>query len=319
MTKLKWGTVGDRFYETGTDRGVLYLDGLGVAWNGLVSVQESPSGGEAKESYIDGVKYANRSAPEDFSATIEAYTYPTEFEACDGFLSMANGLQVTQQARKPFGLAYRTKVGNDLDGLDHAYKIHLIYNALATPSNRQYKSLSDSPEAITFSWKISTKPVKFDDPYFGMTYGAHVVIDSRVVYPWALEALEAFLYGSDTKPPRFPTPDELLRLFVDNALLKVMDNGDGTWTATGPDEAFVIDKKDPIVIADINDPGTFVIQNNSIAPDTVDVGLFLIPAAGLTEDPNNPGLYETTLDGLFSISWPSAIMLDTEKYTISSL
>lgn len=241
MTKLIWGTVGERFYETGVDRGVLYLDGAsGVPWNGLISVSESPSGGEAKPYYQDGFKYANSAAPEEFNASIEAYTYPDEFAVCDGTSAMANGLYITQQQRKSFGLSYRTRVGNDVSNIDHGYKIHIIYNAQANPSEKSYSTSSDDPEASTFSWDISTRQTKFEDPSFGVKYGSHLILDSRIIYPWAMEIIEKTLYGDATTEPSLPDPQTLLSLFVDNALLKITDNGDGTWTAVGPDEAITM-------------------------------------------------------------------------------
>lgn len=238
MTRLSWEGVGEKFFETGVDRGVLYVKGQeGVPWIGLATVSESPSGGDTKEVYLDGLKIVNRSKPEDFKASIEAYTYPREFEECEGAQELANGLRVTQQSRKMFDLCYRTKIGNDIDGIDHAYKLHLIYNALAAPTDKDYESISDDTEPSTFSWDISTRPVRFEDPFFGVKYGAHLVLDSRVVYPWAMEAVENVLYGTETTPPNMPTPEELLELFIDNALVKVIDNGDGTFSVTGPDEA----------------------------------------------------------------------------------
>lgn len=238
MTQLRWNTIGDKFFEAGVDRGVLYLDGAeGIPWNGLISVSESPSGGESQAYYLDGVKSVNRASPEDFAATLEAYTYPLEFETCDGSEEIANGLSITQQRRKPFGLSYRTLIGNDVDGLNHAYKIHILYNALAGPSEKTHETLNDETDPSTFSWEISTRPVKFEDAAFGVKYGAHLVLDSRVVYPWALEVVENVLYGTETTEARLPTPQELLALFVDNALMKVTDNGDGTFTVVGPDQA----------------------------------------------------------------------------------
>lgn len=238
MTKLSWAGTGEKYFEAGVDRGVLYIDGQdGVPWIGLIKVSENPNGGDARETYLDGIKIVNRSRPEDFKASIEAFTYPTEFEECEGAETLANGLRATQQNRKMFGMSYRTKVGNDIDSLQHAYKIHLIYNALAAPTGKDYESLSDSSDPMTFSWDISTRPVRFEDPFFGVRYTAHLVLDSRVIYPWALSAVEDVLYGTDTTSPRLPDPQELLGLFVDNALLKVVDNGDGTWTITGPDTA----------------------------------------------------------------------------------
>jgi hypothetical protein len=237
MTELTWGNYGERYFETGVDRGVLYIPGEdGVAWNGLVSVNESPDGGESTPYYIDGVKYANRSAPEEYKATIEAYTYPDEFARCDGSASIdqeSKGLLATQQGRKPFGFSYRTRLGNDDLATNFGYKIHIVYNALAAPSEKSYQSTSDEPEALSFSWAITTTPIIVSS---SGAYGSHLVIDTKTTWPWVVEALEQLLYGTEDTPPTLPTPQELIDLFVDNALLKITDNGDGTWTAEGPDE-----------------------------------------------------------------------------------
>ena len=235
MTKLTWDAVGERFYEAGTDRGVLYVDGIGHPWNGLVSVDESPSGGEVEHYYQDGVPYVSETKTEEFKAKIEAYTYPNAFILCDGSFEMAQGVYVGQQERKPFGLTYRTLIGNDLEEQDHGYKLHIIYEAFAQPASKSYSTLGERSDASTFSWGISTRPVKFEDAAFGLKYGAHIVLDSREVYPWAMAALEEVLYGTADAEPRLPTPRELLDIFIDNALLKITDNGNGTWTAEGPD------------------------------------------------------------------------------------
>jgi hypothetical protein len=174
MTRLNWDVVGERTFETGVDRGVLYVDGSdGVPWNGLISVSESPSGADLSEYYIDGIKYLQLLAGEEFTATIDAFTYPDEFASCDGTRSVGNGLFVTQQPRKGFSLSYRSQVGNDVDGISHGYKIHVVYNALAAPSARQRNSLSDSIAPLNFSWQISTKPPRFA----GYKPTAHLVID----------------------------------------------------------------------------------------------------------------------------------------------
>jgi hypothetical protein len=231
-----WGSVGDRFYEAGVDRGVLYPEGLmGVVWNGLISISESPTGGGARPYYLDGIKYASPSAQEEWGASIEAYTYPDEFELCDGTESMAQGLFINQQSRRSFGLSYRTRIGNDIDGESHGYKLHLIYNAQADPTEKSYQSIGDASDPLTFNWQLSSRPVKFVDPAFGVKYGSHLVLDSTKVYPWAMRAVEELLYGTLINEPRLPSPQELINLFVDNALLKITDNGDGTWTADGPD------------------------------------------------------------------------------------
>lgn len=238
---MVWNSVGDRYFETGVDRGVLYLDGIaGVPWNGMVGMSESPNGGEATPYYIDGIKYSNQSSPEEFEGTLEAFTYPEEFALCDGTAYMAIGLFITQQKRRSFGFSYRTRIGNDVDGTDRGYKIHIVYNAMANPSEKDYTSISDEVEPTTFSWDISTTPVKFEDAAFGVKYGSHLILDSRIVYPWAMRAVEAVLYGDNDNYGRLPSPREILDLFINNALLQITDNHDGTWTATGPDEAITL-------------------------------------------------------------------------------
>lgn len=209
MSRLNWNAVGERFYETGLDRGVLYMAGLGFAWPGLISVSESPNGGEAKPYYIDGIKYANISSAEEFEATLEAFYSPPEFGPCDGTATLHNGLFVTQQPRKSFDLSYRTKLGNDLDGADHAYKIHLVYNALAAPSERAYSTMSDSLDPATFSWALSTMAPRFA----GFRPTAHFVIDSRTTAPDTLTLIEDVLYGSETLSARIPSVEELLAIF----------------------------------------------------------------------------------------------------------
>lgn len=214
---LKWDQTGDRIYETGVDRGVLYLPDEsgdfndGVVWNGLVSVSESPSGAEATPQYADNIKYLNLVSAEEFGATVEAFTYPDEFAQFDGVVEGQPGVLLGQQNRGKFGLAYRTLVGNDLQGTDLGYKLHLIYNALAAPTEKAYNTVNDTPEAITFSWELSTTPVPVD----GFKPTASIVIDSRLVEPADLAALEEILYGDDTEPviePRLPWPDEIITL-----------------------------------------------------------------------------------------------------------
>lgn len=210
MTRMLWGDSGNRFFETGVDRGVLYLsDQDGVPWNGLTSVEESPTGGEARPYYQDGVKFLNISGREEFEATIEAFSSPTEFGVCDGTVSIQKGLFVTQQPRRAFGLSYRTMVGNDLDGVEHGYKIHLVYNALAAPSSRANSTMTNSPEATTLSWAITTLPPSFT----GYKPTAHLVIDSRTTPKGLLSAIEDILYGSDAADPRMPLVSELISMF----------------------------------------------------------------------------------------------------------
>ena len=213
MSKLIWDATGSRLYETGTDRGVLYVQedgkyGTGVAWNGLTAVTESPSGAEANPLYADNIKYLNLMSNEEFGATIEAYTYPDEFAACDGSAEIATGVTIGQQQRKTFGLAYRTILGNDVDGNDHGYKIHLVYGALASPSEKAYATVNDSPEAITFSWEVTTTPVSVE----GFKPTAHLEINSTKVPAEKLAELEALLYGSEDKEASLPTPDEVVAL-----------------------------------------------------------------------------------------------------------
>jgi hypothetical protein len=211
MTRLLWDSVGERFFETGVDRGVLYVTGTttGVAWSGLTSVSESPSGGDPKPYYIDGVKYLNLSTAEEFEATITAFSAPTDFGRCDGIVPVQKGLYVTQQARATFGFSYRTLLGNDVSGTELGYKIHIVYNALAAPANRNNSSLSDSPEAVDLSWSITTLPPKLT----GYRPTAHFVVDSRMTPTATLTAIEDILYGNATSSPRLPTVTELVALF----------------------------------------------------------------------------------------------------------
>ncbi len=206
MSKLIWGAAGERHFETGVDRGVLYLPGRdGVAWSGLTSVQESPSGGASKAYYIDGLKYANVSALEEFEATIEAFSAPYEFGECDGTAEVHRGLFVTEQPRKPFSFSYRTLIGNDLESTDFGYKLHIVYNALAEPADRTYRSLSDDPSAEVRSWNITTQPSRIP----GRKPTSHLIIDSRRVDPVNLAVLEGYLYGSEGIAPRLPSPARL--------------------------------------------------------------------------------------------------------------
>lgn len=216
MARLTWDAVGQRFYETGVDHGVLYLPDetgaytAGVAWNGLTAITESPSGAESTPQYADNIKYLNLTSAEEFGGTIEAFTYPEEFAICDGTASPQAGVYVGQQPRKSFGLSYRTQVGNDLDGSDHGYKLHLVYGAMAQPSEKAYSTINDSPEALTFSWEITTTPVAVT----GMKPTSLLTIDSREVDPTALTSLEDLLYGDETNEPRLPLPDEVIALFT---------------------------------------------------------------------------------------------------------
>ena len=218
MSKLVWDKTGERFYETGVKQGVLYPQATGgtypkgVAWNGLTSVSESPEGAEPEPLYADDIKYLNLMSVEEFKATIEAYTYPDEFAECDGSASIATGVTVGQQKRKAFGLCYRTTLGNDVDGNDHGYKLHLVYGALAAPSEKSYESVNDSPEAATFSWELSTTPVSVSKEGFQPT--ASITIDSTKADKTKLKALEDILYGIEENEPRLPLPDEVATLMA---------------------------------------------------------------------------------------------------------
>lgn len=210
MTRLSWGSVGERYFETGVDRGVLYnSSGVGVPWNGLVSINETPTGGEPVPYYLDGHKYLNLAASEEFELSLTAFSSPREFDECDGTTSIALGLFVTQQPRKSFGLCYRTAIGNDVDGVEHGYKLHLVYNALAGSADRDIQTFSDSTEPSTFTWAITTLPPTLS----GHKSTAHLVIDSRMTPPKLMAIVEAMLYGDDNTEARLPSPQELSDLF----------------------------------------------------------------------------------------------------------
>lgn len=217
MTALVWDETTKRIYETGIDHGVLYpIDALGayplgVAWNGLVSVTESPSGAEPTPLYADNIKYLNLMSVEEFGCTIEAYTYPAEFAECDGSKEAgATGAFLSQQNRKLFGLAYRTLLGNDVDGNSYGYKLHLVYGCLASPSEKAYASVNESPEAVTFSWEVTTTPV----PVTGFKPTSFITIDSKQADPVKLAALEVILYGAVAVDPELPLPNEVITLLT---------------------------------------------------------------------------------------------------------
>lgn len=211
MAKIVWDESGKRLYETGVKNGVLYIqDGTGaynkgVAWNGLTAVTESPSGAEATPLYADDIKYLELFSAEEFGATIEAYTYPEEFEACDGSASLGTGVTIGQQDRKTFGLCYRTVLGNDVKSNEYGYKLHLIYGAKAAPSEKGYKTINDSPEAITFSWEVTTTPVNVA----GFKPTASITIDSTKIDAEKLKKIEDMLYGDGTSEAKLPLPDEI--------------------------------------------------------------------------------------------------------------
>lgn len=216
MAKLVFNNVGERLFETGVKNGVLYVMGddgtyeKGVVWNGLTAVTESPSGAETTPLYADDVKYVVIYAAEEFGATVEAYTYPEEFEECDGSASIFEGVTIGQQTRKSFGMCYKTSVGNDVQGQDFGYKIHIIYGAKAAPSEKSYSTINDSPEAVTFSWELSTVPV----PVEGFNPTATMVIDSTRVPAEKMTLIENKLYGTESEEPTLPLPNELLALLA---------------------------------------------------------------------------------------------------------
>lgn len=220
MAKIVWDKTGEKTYETGVDRGVLYpmVGGAypkGVPWNGLTAVNESPSGAENTPLYADNIKYLNLQSAEELGYSIEAYTYPKEFEACDGSKEVTPGVTIGQQARQAFGFSYRTIFGNDTEGTKHGYKLHLIYNSLAQPSEKAYATVNDSPEAITFSWECSTTPSEVEIEDCKPT--ASLIIDSTKVGVDQLAALEAVLYGTEEEDPKLPSPTEVINMLKANA------------------------------------------------------------------------------------------------------
>jgi len=262
MTELQWDQTGEKVYETGVDRGVLYKpDNTGAyvngyAWNGLVSVTESPSGAEPSKQYADNTVYLNLISAEEFAATLEAFTYPDEFAECDGSASPIDGVAIGQQPRKSFGLSFRTKVGNDLNA-DAGYKLHLVYSALAAPSEKAYTTINDSPEAITFSWELSTTPV----PVPGLKPTAQITIDSTKVNPTALAELEDILYGTAGVDPKLPTPAEVIDIFTGTSLLatptKPANTGNVITIPTVTGVVYLID-------GEVQAPGTVTITEDTI-------------------------------------------------------
>lgn len=217
MSKIEFDKTGERYYETGVSDCALYVQGAkgvystGVAWNGISSISESPEGAEVSSVYADNIKYLNLMSAEDFKATIEAYTYPDEFAICDGSASLENvpGLKITQQTRKKFGIVYKSKIGNDVDA-ELGYKLHIVYNCLAAPSERQYQTVNDSPEAMTMSWSISTEPINTGEANLKPT--AHLEIDSTKTTPDIMQKLIDKLYGTEDTEPTLLLPNEVIAL-----------------------------------------------------------------------------------------------------------
>lgn len=214
MFNIEWAKSGEHYYETGVDRGVLYPQDdegsypLGVPWNGLINVNESPTGAEASPQYADNIKYLNLMSAEEFGGSIEAFTYPHEFEACDGSAEPIPGITIGQQTRKQFGMCYRTMIGNDVDGQDHGYKLHLMWNALASPSDKSRQTINETPEAVTFNWEFTTTPVKVA----GYKPTSTMVVDSTKIDAAKLTELENILYGEGDVAARLPMPDEIIAL-----------------------------------------------------------------------------------------------------------
>jgi hypothetical protein len=303
MAKLQWDAVGERLYETGVRNGVLYPQAaggdypLGVAWNGLSAITESPSGAEASPIYADDTKYLNLISAEEFGATIEAYTYPDEFAACDGSAALATGVMAGQQSRKSFGLAFRTVLGNDIDGEAYGYKLHLIYGALAAPSEKGYASINDSPEAIAFSWEIATTPVAVT----GFKPTASLTIDSTKVDEATLADLEDILYGTVGGDPYLPLPDAIAAMFAGAApsalaLSSIVPADDASGVAVAANVVLTFNnaiKSEAVVVTE--DDGTIVPGAKTW--DTARKVLTFNPTSNFT----NSEIYIVTIGGVVDI------------------
>lgn len=230
MARLQWNDTGNRWYDSGLSHGVLYVeDSYGVPWSGLISVNESPSGGEADSVYVDGVKVNSVSLTEEYAGTIEAYFSPKEFDVCDGAVAVRPGVMVREQNRVPFNLSYKTSKGNDL-GPNKKHFLHFIYNAIVTPTERNYSSIEDLPEPLTLSWEFTTKPIEIPRA----NRSSHLKIDLSMLDSDATELLETIIYGSDELPARIVYPEEIFSIIP--SLIVVTDHGDGRYTVSGPDE-----------------------------------------------------------------------------------
>lgn len=266
MAVLKWDEIGDRIYQTGIDRGVLYLqDGTVVPWNGLVGMEESPSL-ESKPYYLDGVKYLDSVTPNDFQGKLTAFTYPDEFDTVNGIAHVSPGLHYYDQPPKSFSLSYRTRVGNDLDGEEHGYKIHILYNVTAVPDAYSYGTLQDSAvQPITFGWTLVGVPQKIDKS----RPTVHIAIDSRTTAPEILQIIESKLYGTETNPPSLPVITEIGEYFGYRGALIIIDFQDGSWMAIDESDTFInmidptnfrIDGADAVYL----DPNTYNVSSTDV-------------------------------------------------------
>jgi hypothetical protein len=302
MAKLQWDKVGERLYETGVNQGVLYVQnnaGLypnGVAWNGLTAVTENPSGAEPNPLYADNIKYLNLLSKEEFGATIEAYTYPDEFAECDGSAALAAGVHVGQQLRKAFGMAYKTQLGNDIDGEDYGYKLHLIYNALAAPSEKGFQTINDTPDAITFSWELSTTPLEVT----GHRPTASIVIDSTKVDASKLATLENILFGDVGVEPRLPLPNEIKEIMdepvVALSLVSISPDDNETDVAVDSDIVMTFNNKivkEYVVVS----TSTGVVVAGTKTWDSTGKVLTFAPTANLS----NSTVYHVTITGVADV------------------
>lgn len=309
MTRLTWNDPGSRLFEAGVDRGVLYVGSdPGVAWDGLIAVAESPSGGEPQPFYMDGIRHQNRPSNEEFSGKLEAYSYPPEFGVCDGTMEVSQGLIAKYQRRKPFGLTYRTLIGNDINGIDFGYKIHIIYNAMASPTEYANNSLGEQVEPTSFSWALTAVPTRVD----GMKPTSHFIIDSTKTKPAVLAAIEALLYGSAANQPYLPPPLELISMYVSaepDAPFTVTYLGNDVYEISGSDSAvkmldsthFQLNSSSVIDNFDGSYTATTSVQDNPDGP----VLLFTVTALG---------------NDLYSISGPDSMvrMTDANHYELIS-
>jgi hypothetical protein len=249
MAQLTWDSIGSRIYETGLDRGVLYLtNGTGVAWNGLISVAEESQSNGTMPLYYDGVKYFDQPSPYEFSGTINAYTYPVEFLQYDGYAYAADGMFFNNQNRSTFSISYRTAIGNDTQNLKYGYKIHIIYDMTTDPSQVSYATTNDGAEPIEFSWKVNSRPQIVD----GFAPVSHVILDSRLMSSGTLMTIENILYGTNSTLPRVPPASELYSIVQSGTGVIIIDNGNGTWTAIGTDSLFTMLDSTTFQITSVN-------------------------------------------------------------------